>query len=127
MPLSMLLSFVLYFSILLGIGLAAHRRNTTAEDFMVGGRSLSYWVTALSAHASDMSSWLFMGLPMLVFTQGLSHGWIALGLMSGMFINWQFIAPKLRVITEQHNCYTLSDFFEARFQDRSGALRVIRH
>lgn len=118
-------SFIIYFIFLLAIGLIAHRKHTSAADFMVGARSLNFWVTALSAHASDMSSWLFMGLPMIVFMKGLPAIWIALGLLGGMFVNWHYIAPKLRVATERYNSFTLSAFFESHFRDQSGVLRLL--
>ncbi len=120
-----LLAFGLYFAILLCIGLMAHRSHTTAADFMVGGRKLNYWVTALSAHASDMSSWLFMAFPMKVFVDGLSGLWIAVGVVGGMFLSWQLIAPRLRVATEAHNSYTLNSYIESRVGDTTGVLRLV--
>jgi len=120
-----LIAFLLYFFILLAIGLFAHKKQTTSAEFLMGNRSMSYWLVALSAHASDMSSWLFMGLPMSVFLLGFPQAWIAVGLLLGMFLNWQFIAPKLRSETEKYNSLTLSGYFEQRFADRSGSIRVI--
>lgn len=120
-----LFSFLLYFSILLLIGLLAHRKQTSSADFVMGNRSLSFWLVALSAHASDMSAWLFMGLPMSIFLLGLSQAWIAIGLIVGMYLNWQLVAPRLRTETEKYGCYTLSSFFEKRFQDGSGTIRVL--
>lgn len=120
-----LLAFFVYFSILLCIGLASRKRNATAADFLMGNRSLNFWVTALSAHASDMGAWLFMALPMVIFVGGLSQSWIAFGLLLGMFFNWHVVAPKLRVETEKYNSYTLSTFFEKRFSDHSGFIRII--
>ena len=69
---------------------------------------MNYWLTALAAHASDMSSWLFMGYPAVVFMGGLFNGWSAIGLLVFMYLNWQLIAPKIRVATEQ---YQQLDFF----------------
>lgn len=120
-----LLPFAAYFCVLLAIGLIAHRRQTSSADFIVGNRSLNFWLTALSAHASDMSSWLFMAFPAAIFLGGLSQAWIAFGLLFGMLLNWQFVAKKLRTSTEKYDSYTLSTFFEKRFQDRSGILRVL--
>lgn len=120
-----ILSFITYFSILLGIGYISHRKQTSNSEFIVGNRSLNFWVTALSAHASDMSAWLFMGLPMAVYLQGLSGSWIGIGLMVGMFLTWQLIAEKLRTSTEKYDSYTLSTFFEKRFNDTSGTLRIL--
>ncbi len=120
-----ILSFITYFSILLIIGYVSHHKQTSNAEFIVGSRSLNFWVTALSAHASDMSAWLFMGLPMAVYLQGLSGSWIGIGLMIGMFFTWQLIAKKLRLATEKYNSYTLSTFFEKRFEDTSGTLRLL--
>jgi sodium/proline symporter len=91
----------------------------------MGNRSLSFWLVALSAHASDMSAWLFMGLPMSVFISGLSQAWIAIGLVVGMYLNWQLVAPRLRMQTEKLGCYTLSSYFEKRFNDQSGTIRLL--
>ncbi len=119
------LSFITYFSILLGIGYISHHKQTSNAEFILGNRSLNFWVTALSAHASDMSAWLFMGLPMAVYLFGLSGSWIGIGLMVGMFLTWQLIAKKLRTSTEDYNSYTLSTFFEKRYRDSSGILRIL--
>lgn len=119
------LPFTAYFCVLLTIGLISHHKQTSSADFIVGNRSLNFWVTALSAHASDMSSWLFMAFPAAIFLGGLSQAWIAFGLIMGMLLNWQFVAKKLRTYTEKYDSYTLSTFFERRFKDNSGVLRVL--
>lgn len=121
----LLLPFAAYFCVLLAIGLISHHKQTSSADFIVGSRSLNFWVTALSAHASDMSSWLFMAFPAAIFLGGLSQAWIAFGLILGMLLNWQFVAKKLRTSTEKHDSYTLSTFFEKRFKDNTGILRVL--
>ena len=115
---------VIYFAILLLIGMMSYRRHISASDFIIGGRSLNYWLTALAAHASDMSSWLFMGYPAVVFTGGMFQSWAAIGLISFMFLNWQLIAPKIRVATEQYNSLTFSSYFESRLADTSGTIRI---
>jgi len=125
MDLQIFFAFLLYFSVLLLIGLFSHRKSQSETDFILGNRSLSFWLTALSAHASDMSAWLFMSLPMLIFVYGLSKAWVAIGLFIGMFVNWHFIAPKLREGTEKSDSYTLPTFFERRFNDASGAIRLL--
>lgn len=122
---SVLAAFIIYFGLLLTMGLIFHKKQTTSSDFIMGNRSLSFWLVALSAHASDMSAWLFMAFPMSIFVLGLSRIWIALGLLAGMYLNWQLVAPRLRSMTEEYNCYTLSSFFEKRFKDNSGAIRII--
>jgi sodium/proline symporter len=120
-----LVSFAAYFLIILLIGVISYKKQKNDSDFIVGNRSLNFWVIALSAHASDMSSWLFMGFPAAIMIGGLHNWWIALGLIVGMLLNWQFVAKKLREQTEQLNCYTLSTFFEKRFNDNSGLTRIL--
>lgn len=121
---AMALAFGLYFLLLIGVGLLASHRQKNASDYLLGGRSLNYWVIAISANAADMSAWLFMGLPMVVYLNGLFHFWTAIGLMVFMFLNWHLVAPRLRVETERLSCLTLSSYFEQRLQDHSGWLRV---
>lgn len=117
-------AIVIYFALLLAIGYFSYQKHISAADFIIGSRSLNYWLTALAAHASDMSSWLFMGYPALIFMKGMSGAWAAIGLVSCMYLNWQFIAPKIRVATEQYNSLTFSSFFESRLADTSGVIRT---
>ena len=119
------IAFFTYFSILLCIGLIFYKKQSSSADFIVGNRSLNFWVTALSAHASDMSSWLFMAFPAAIYMGGLSQSWIAIGLLVGMYLNWQVVAKKLRTSTEKYESYTLSTFFEKRFKDGSGVIRIL--
>jgi sodium/proline symporter len=118
-------TFFGYFAVLILIALLSYRKQKSDKDFLIGNRSLNFWLTALSAHASDMSSWLFLAYPATVFTEGLISSWAAIGLTVGMFLNWQFIAPKIRTVTEQMGNLTLSGYFESRFSDISGSIRLI--
>ena len=120
-----IITFVTYFCVILGVALLSYQRQNTDADFILGNRSLNFWLTALSAHSSDMSSWLFLGYPAMIFTMGVFGGWAAIGLTLFMFLNWQFVAPKLRIATEQSNSLTLNSYFENRFGDTSGAIRVV--
>jgi sodium/proline symporter len=122
---SILAAFVVYFLALLAIGLVTYRKSRTATDFIVGGRSLNLYVTALSAHASDMSNWLFMAYPAVVMAVGGEGAWIAIGLVVGMWANWQFVAPKLREETERTGSLTLAAYFSRRFGDEKGVLRTV--
>lgn len=122
---NILIAFFAYFAVLLAIGIWSHKRMTSSDEFMMGGRSLNFWVIALSAHASDMSSWLFMAFPAAIMIRGLPEGWMALGLFGGMYLTWQFVAVRLRESTEKLDSYTLPTFFERRFKDTSGTIRII--
>lgn len=118
-------SFFIYFAALLGLGLYFHKKQTSETEFVLGNRSLNFWLTALSAHASDMSAWLFMAFPAAILIGGLPKAWIAWGLIIGMFFNWQFIATRLRKATEKYDANTLPKFFEKRFNDTSGIIRIL--
>ena len=120
-----IVTFFTYFALLLLVAFFTTRRQKTDTDFILGNRSLNFWLTALSAHASDMSSWLFLAYPALIFTTGVFSSWVAIGLILFMFLNWQLIAPRIRIATEQSNSLTLNSYFESRFADTSGIIRFI--
>ena len=122
-----LVSLVLYFIVMLGIGLYAYCKSTSdVSGYMLGGRSLPPSVAALSAGASDMSGWILMGLPGAMFVTGFSSSWIATGLVIGAWLNYLLVAPRLRVYTEVANdAITIPDYFANRFEDRGNALRVV--
>ncbi len=121
-----LISLAAYFVLMLGIGIYAYRKSTSdVSEYMLGGRQLHPAVGALSAGASDMSGWMLMGLPGAVFLAGYSAAWIAVGLVIGAYLNYRFVAPRLRVFTEMaDDAITIPDYFEKRFNDRTRALRV---
>ncbi len=114
-----------YFAVLLCVVFFSYKKQRSSSDFILGDRSSNFWLTALSAQASDMGSWLFLGYPALIFGDGLFAAWAAIGLTIGMFLNWHFIAPRLRVMTEQFGSLTINSYFESRFKDTSGRLRLI--
>lgn len=120
-----LVAFVLYLLLMLLIGWYFYQRTQNVADYIIAGRGLNSWVTSLSAQASDMSGWLMMGLPGYAYTVGLEASWIAIGLFVGTFLNWQFVAKKLRVETERLNAITIPSYFESRFNDRRHILRII--
>jgi sodium/proline symporter len=122
-----LISLTLYFIVMLLIGLYAYKKSTSdVAGYMLGGRSLSPSVAALSAGASDMSGWMLMGLPGAMYISGVSSLWIAIGLVLGAFLNYLVVAPRLRTYTEIANdSITLPDFFENRFNDKSRLLRIV--
>jgi sodium/proline symporter len=125
MNLEIIIAFGIYFIILGTIGFFAYKQSKKSSDFILGARSLNYWVTALAAHASDMSGWLFMGFPAAIYARGPIEIWTAIGLVFFMYLNWKLIAPKLRTLTETYQSLTLSSFFEERFADKSGLLRTV--
>lgn len=120
------ITFAVYILLMVGIGFVAWRSIKNLDDYILGGRNLGSFVTALSAGASDMSGWLLLGLPGALFLSGLSESWIAIGLVIGAYCNWKFVAGPLRVYTERsNNALTLPDYFTHRFEDGSRLLRII--
>ncbi len=122
---SIIITFLLYLLFMLFVGIYFYRRTTDLSDYILGGRGLNYWVTALSAQASDMSGWLLMGLPGAAYLVGLESIWIAVGLALGTYLNWKYTAKRLRIYTEvAGNALTLSDYLQNRFHDKSNVLRI---
>ncbi len=120
-----MLAIGFYLAILVLIAIFSYQKNQTSSDFIIGGRKMNFWLTALAAHASDMSSWIFMGYPMLIYRAGFSNISVAIGLIIFMFLNWKYVAAKLRRETEKYQAMTFSSYFESRFSDTSGTIRVL--
>ena len=119
-------TFIGYLILMICVGGFAYFYTRSYADFILGGRSLGGFVTALSVGASDMSGWLLMGLPGAVFLYGVSQSWIAIGLIVGAWFNWKLVAARLRVYTEKaHNSLTLPDYLTHRFEDKGNVLRII--
>lgn len=121
----MVLALLIFFSILILLIIWSSQKVKSSSDFIIGNRSLNFWLTALAAHSSDMSSWLFMGYPALIFTGGLFNSWVAFGLVLCMWLNWQLLAKKLRTVTGMWNCATFSSYLHHRYKDESGYLQLL--
>ncbi|HQX66177.1 MAG TPA: sodium:proline symporter, partial [Dokdonella sp.] len=122
----LIITFAIYLSAMIAIGLYAWYSTRTFDDYILGGRSLGAFVTAMSAGASDMSGWLLMGLPGAIYLSGASEIWIVVGLLIGAWANWRFVAGPLRLYTERtRNALTLPDYFTHRFADDKRILRII--
>ncbi len=124
--LSVIITFIAYLFFMLAVGSHFYKRNESLSDYLIGGRQLNKWVAALSAQASDMSGWLLLGLPGYAYLQGMEAIWIALGLAAGTYLNWRFVAYRLRRYTElAGNAITLPDYFANRFHDTNRLLRIL--
>ncbi|OIQ46323.1 MAG: sodium/proline symporter [Gammaproteobacteria bacterium MedPE] len=123
--LPILITFIFYLGCMLMLGLYAYKKTNNHSDYILGGRSLSPSVAALSVGASDMSGWLLLGLPGAIYVSGISEVWIGIGLVVGAALNWQFVAKRLRVYTEiAGDAQTLPDFLANRFGD-AGILKTV--
>lgn len=123
---TMLAAMAAYLFLMVGVGIKLSEKNETMGDFFLGGRKLGPLVTAMSAEASDMSSYLLMGLPGLAYLSGMADvGWTAIGLAVGTYLNWLIVAKRLRRYTEHTNSITLPEFFSNRWGDRRNVLTLI--
>jgi len=121
---AILISFTIYILGMLAIGFYFYYRTKNISDYVLGGRGLNPVVAALSAGASDMSGWLLLGLPGLMFSTGISGSWIAIGLTIGAFFNWHYIARPLRIFTEKlDDAITIPGYLANRF--KNGNLRIV--
>lgn len=121
-----IIALVIYMAAMLLIGWYAYRKTVNLTDYMLGGRGLGAAVGALSAGAADMSGWLLMGLPGAIYVSGLVEVWIAIGLTVGAYLNWFFVAPRLRVYSfVTSDSITIPSFLENRLKDKSRLLRIV--
>ena len=122
-----LAAFIIYFGVMIYAGIYYMKKNQTSSDYILGGRKLGKFVSAMSAEASDMSGWLLLGLPGVAYLTGLSSaGWTAIGLAIGTYLNWKFIAKRLRVYTHKaKDSITIPEFFKNRFGDKKAYTSTI--
>ena len=121
-----IIAILVYLCGMICIGILYSRRNTQADDFYLGGRKLGPLVTAMSAEASDMSSYLLMGLPGLAYISGIADvGWTAIGLALGTYANWLLVSRRIRLYSSKIGAFTLPDFFAKRYGDDRHILTCI--
>lgn len=122
-----MISICVYLLGMLYVGYLCSKKNSTADDFYLGGRKLGPIVTAMSAEASDMSSWLLMGLPGVAYLTGICDaGWTAIGLAVGTYVNWLIVAKKIRRYSHIcKNSITIPEFFSNRYRDNSNIIKTI--
>ena len=125
--LCIMLAIIVYLGCMLYVGYRCSKNNNDSADFYLGGRKLGPLVTAMSAEASDMSSWLLMGLPGLAYLTGVADaGWTAIGLAIGTYLNWRIVAKRIRRYTHvAGNSITLPSFFSNRYRDEKKILQSI--
>ena len=119
-------TIIIYLAAVVYIGVLCSKKNNAVDDFYLGGRKLGPFVTAMSAEASDMSSWLLMGLPGLAYLTGVADAaWTAIGLAIGTYVNWLIVAKRIRKYTQAYDSFTIPDFFSKRFGDEKRILTLI--
>ncbi len=120
-----MIAFFCYFLTLAAISIIISYLQTSNKQFISGGKSINYWVTAIATQASDMGIWLFLGFPAAIYTNGLFEYWSAIGLIFFMFLTWHFIAYPLRIDSSKYNAVTLLDYFNKKYNDTQGHISTI--
>ncbi|MGN0771475.1 MAG: sodium/proline symporter PutP [Christensenellales bacterium] len=123
-----MIAMIIYMVAVIVIGIVfAKRANNSTDNYLLGGRSLGPWVTAMSAEASDMSGWLLMGLPGVAYWCGLADAaWTAIGLAIGTYLNWLLVSKRLRRYSIRvDNAITLPDFFSNRFREKKKIIMTL--
>lgn len=121
-----IIAIVLYLGLMIYVGISYSKNNTQTSDFYLGGRKLGPLVTAMSAEASDMSSWLLMGLPGVAYLSGIADaGWTAIGLALGTYINWLIVSKKIRHYSSKLDAITVPEFFSKRYGDDKHILTAV--
>ena len=128
----MIFAVLVYLGFMVYLGARLSKKNKTSDDMYLGGRKLGPLVTAMSAEASDMSSWLLMGLPGLALINGIGYNagfaeavWTAIGLAVGTYLNWLLVAKRIRIYSEKTRSNTIPAFLSDRFGDKAGFLTAI--
>ncbi len=106
---TVLITLVVYQSLLLGLGWWARRRSATTEGYFIGSRRLGPWVTAFSYAAGSSSAWSILGVSGIAFSQGLSALWLLPGTLTGHLVVWFWMAPRLQRLSHRHSFVTLTD------------------
>ncbi|MHC4910685.1 MAG: sodium/proline symporter, partial [Planctomycetota bacterium] len=122
---ALLFGMLLYLALMLVIGFTCYRYMNSLDDYVLGGRRLGPWVSAISERASGESAWFLLGLPGAAYATGLTEYWDVIGIAGGILASWTFIAIPLRRETARMGALTLPDYFEIRFNDRTRLLRIV--
>lgn len=121
-----LITMIAYLALVVFIGVSFSKKNKSTDDFFLGGRKLGPFVTAMSAEASDMSSWLLLGLPGVAYLCGVADAaWTAIGLAVGTYFNWLIVAKKIRRYSMKLDAITIPEFFSARYRDSKKILQLV--
>jgi len=116
--------FIIYLTILIGVGVATFRFNKTQEDYLLAGRKLGPWVVAFSERASGESAWLLLALPGAAILIGMGEIWTVIGITGGIILSWYIIANRLRQETAKYDALTIPQYLHRKYQDKSNIIRL---
>lgn len=115
----------IYFSILMVLGYLASKRVKNMNDFVIGGKTLNFWVAAFSAQATGESAWLLLGLTGMGAMLGFSTYWVVVGEMFGVGVAWFSMANRFKRLTDKYDSITVIDYMASRFQSNTNVLRIV--
>jgi len=115
---------LVFFAIMLAVGLYSRKHATNVNDFVLGGRSVGPWLTAFAYGTSYFSAVVFVGYAgQFGYKYGLSATWIGIGnAVIGSLLAWIILGRRTRVMTNKLSASTMPDYFGKRFD--SNALRI---
>ena len=116
---------IIYFGILMVLGYLASKRVKSMSDFVVGGKSLSFWVAAFSAQATGESAWLLLGLTGMGAMLGFSTYWVVVGELFGVGVAWFVMANRFKRLTDKYDSLTVIDYMGSRFKSKTNVLRLV--
>ena len=118
---------IVYLLLVIFTGIMIGRKTKqSSEGFFLGGRQMGPLVTAMSAEASDMSSYLLMGIPGVAYLSGLADAsWTAIGLGIGTYLNFLLVAKRLRRYSAKIDAITIPGFFSKRFGDDTHVIETV--
>ena len=118
------LMLVVFFGIMVGIGMYCRRNATNVDGFVLGGRSVGPWLTAFAYGTSYFSAVIFVGYAgQFGWKYGIASTWVGIGnALIGSFMAWAILGRRTRIMTQHLNSATMPQFFSARFD--SPALKI---
>ncbi|MBR6396682.1 MAG: sodium:solute symporter, partial [Lachnospiraceae bacterium] len=120
-----ILVLVIFFGVMILVGLNARKKVTGVNDFVLGGRNVGPWVCAFSFGTSYFSAVVFIGYAgQFGWRYGIASTWIGIGnALIGSMLAWVILGRRTRVMTNALNSKTMPDFFEKRYSSK--ALKIV--
>lgn len=116
---------ILFFAIMIGVGIYSRKHATNVNDFVLGGRSVGPWLTAFAYGTSYFSAVVFVGYAgQFGYKYGISATWIGIGnAVIGSLIAWILLGRRTRVMSQRLSAATMPDYFGKRYD--SNALKIV--
>ena len=115
---------VLFFAVMVGVGLYSRKHATNVDDFVLGGRSVGPWLTAFAYGTSYFSAVVFVGYAgQFGYKYGLASTWIGIGnAVIGSLLAWVVLGRRTRIMSNHLSATTMPDYFGKRYDSK--ALRI---